>query len=103
MNSQEFEDAAKLLVMQKLIRDYGKNTTINDIQMVWFAHVLGNKKAILIRDNPDDQFIFEVTYNANKQEFYIDAYDKIENVAIQEYAVDIIKRIYYKEAFKKML
>lgn len=48
--------------------------------MVWFAHVLGNKKAIFIdTNNRENHRIYEVTYNAATEEIYVDIYVKASN------------------------
>jgi hypothetical protein len=49
------------------------------LQTVWQTHLLGNKKAILCDLNPDNNFLYEVTYNGFHNEFYVDKYDKLAN------------------------
>lgn len=58
---------------------YGEKYDIRQIQMVWFSHILGSKKAILI-DSGKNNRIYEVTYNSKKDELYIDTYEKQVNV-----------------------
>ena len=79
MSSYEFEVAAKNAVIQVAQEKFGEKYDIRQIQMVWFAHVLGFKKAILI-DSGENTRIYEVTYNRSKKELYVDAYEKRENV-----------------------
>jgi len=79
MTSYEFEKAAKKLVISRAAVLYGEHYTIEQINMVWFAHVLGYKKAILI-DSGDNKRIYEVTYNMGKDEFYVDTYEKQDNM-----------------------
>ena len=79
MTSYDFEKAAKKLVISRAAVLYGEYYTIDQINMVWFAHVLGYKKAILI-DSGDNQRIYEVTYNMGKDEFYVDTYEKRDNM-----------------------
>ena len=78
MSSYEFEVAAKNAVIEVCREHYGEEYVIKDIQMVWFAHILGFKKAILINNGPDLR-IFEVTYNRDKNEMYVDSYSKNSN------------------------
>ena len=78
MTSYEFEVAAKNAVIKCIKEHHGERYTIEDINMVWFAHVLGNKKAILI-DNGKNDRLYEVTYNATKDELYVDEYSKLNN------------------------
>ena len=47
------------------------------LETVWQAHLLGNKKAILCDLDPTNNFIYEVTYNGSKNEFFVDKYDKV--------------------------
>lgn len=48
---------------------------------VWFSKVLQNWKCLISTTLPD-QMYYEVTYNGDKGETYIDAYKKFENVVI---------------------
>lgn len=91
MTSYEFEVAAKNAVIKIVRKLYGEEYDISGIQMVWFAHVLGFKKAILI-DMGENVRLYEVTYNRDKNELYLDAYEKEENVKI----VDIDTTVHLK-------
>jgi len=88
MSSYEFEVAAKNAVIETCRERYGEEYTIKDIQIVWFAHILGYKKAILINNGPNLQ-IFEVTYNRDKNEMYVDSYSKISNDVLFQADIDI--------------
>ena len=92
MSSYEFEIAAKNAVANVCMRHYGEVYCINNIQMVWFAHIIGYKKAILI-DNGPDLRIFEVTYNRDKNEMYVDAYDKCSNDVLVQADIDTIAHV----------
>jgi hypothetical protein len=52
-----------------------------DVYIVWFCFTLGNYKALVSTSLPDGRY-YEVTYNANKGEMYIDTYVKVDNVQI---------------------
>ena len=78
LTSYEFEVASKNAVIKCIKEHHGEQYTIEDINMVWFAHVLGNKKAILI-DNGKNDRLYEVTYNAAQDELYVDEYGKLNN------------------------
>jgi len=78
MTSYEFEVAAKNAVIKTIRQRYGEDFIIGQINMVWFAHILGYKKAILI-DNGPNMRIYEVTYNKSQNELYVDAYEKASN------------------------
>lgn len=50
-----------------------------DIYVVWFSKTLQNWKALLSTTLPDGMY-YEVTYNGDKGECYLDAYKKFDNV-----------------------
>lgn len=52
-----------------------------EIILVSFSHVLGYKKATLIDAGNNNRY-YEVTYNKEKHEMYVDMYDKVRNVVI---------------------
>ena len=56
----------------------------DDVYVVWSCYILGNQKC-LISTNVSDGMYYEVTYNANKNEIYLDAYKKWKN---EYYAVE---------------
>lgn len=47
--------------------------------VVWACHILQNEKFLISTDLPDGKY-YEVTYNGDKDEWYLDTYVKIENV-----------------------
>lgn len=49
--------------------------------VVWQVCVLGNFKWLISSTLPDGMY-YEVTYSRDKQEFYLDAYRKWENICI---------------------
>ena len=50
-----------------------------DVYIVWKCKVLQNAKYLLCTNLPDMMY-YELTYNGDKKEWYLDAYSKIENV-----------------------
>lgn len=52
-----------------------------DVYVVWYAYELGNQKAMISTSLLDGMY-YEVTYNINKNEIYLDAYKKFENKVI---------------------
>ena len=74
MTSYEFEKAAKNAVIQTL----SENISIAQLDLVWLAHELGYKKCT-IWEKPMGNKYAEVTYNRDKDEMYIDIYQKIIN------------------------
>ena len=55
--------------------------TEDDVFIVWFCKTMQNWKA-LVSTTVSDGMYYEVTYNGDKQETYLDAYKKWENVRI---------------------
>jgi len=55
----------------------------SDVFVVWSCKILQNNKALLSTDVPDGMY-YEVTYNGDNKEFYLDAYKKWENISIRE-------------------
>ena len=52
------------------------------VRVVWFCKTLQNWKGIFITDLPDN-ILYEVTYNGDKNETYLDVYEKVENVLLK--------------------
>lgn len=77
MTSYEFEKAAKNAVIKTLNEDI----QISELDLVWFAHELGYKKCT-IWGQPLGSRYAEVTYNRDKDEMYVDIYQKINHKVI---------------------
>lgn len=58
-----------------------KNVTLSDIYVVWFSKTLQNWKA-LVATSVDDGYYYEVTYDGDKNQVYLDQYSKVLNVCI---------------------
>lgn len=56
--------------------------TLDDVFIVWFSKTLQNFKA-LVSTTVSDGMYYEVTYNGDKKEIYLDAYKKWENKCIK--------------------
>ena len=56
--------------------------SINDIYVVWLCKTLQNWKALVSTTLPDGMY-YEVTYNGDKKEIYLDAYKKFENKCVK--------------------
>jgi hypothetical protein len=56
--------------------------TIDEIYIVWLSKTLQNNKALL-STTVNDGMYYEVTYNGDKGELYLDAYKKFENKCIK--------------------
>lgn len=53
------------------------------VYTVWKCKTLQNWKWLLASTLPDSMY-YEVTYNGDKQEYYLDAYRKVQNVVVSE-------------------
>lgn len=82
MTSYEFEKAAKNEVIKVLKETTNrKDIAIDQLDLVWFAHELGYKKCT-IWGAPMGDLYAEVTYNRDKDEMYVDIYQKVSNTRI---------------------
>lgn len=61
--------------------------TVDDVFIVWFSKTLQNWKALVSTTVPDGMY-YEVTYNGDKKETYLDAYKKWQNVCIPDTQID---------------
>ena len=87
LTDQEFENAAINVVIKVIDEEYGEQYDHSGIQMVWYAHILGHKKAILIDIGPDKR-IYEVTYDSNRGFMYVDSYNKKHNREFSSSSLD---------------
>ena len=74
MNSYEFEKAAKNVVIDMLAKR-GITATIEDLQLVWFTHLLGNKKCMIYGEVMANLYA-EITYSKYSNMVYADLYQK---------------------------
>lgn len=80
MTSTEFERIAKELVAKQVADLHGIEASPDEMEIVWFAHELGNKKCTLFsREMP---FYPEVTYDAKRKTCYVDIYKKVSHSEI---------------------
>ena len=79
-------------IARKVVLDYANEhidktdnvqITLDNVFIVWFCKTLQNWKALVSTTLPDGMY-YEVTYNGDKKEVYIDAYKKFENRCIKE-------------------
>lgn len=61
--------------------------TLDNVFIVWFCKTLQNWKALVSTALPDGMY-YEVTYNGNNKEIYLDAYKKFENRKIDDLKVE---------------
>lgn len=73
------------LVREYIIEHLDKTDDIPDFEVytVWKAKALQNWKYLLSSTLCDGMY-YELTYNGDKKEWYLDAYKKFQNVVIKE-------------------
>lgn len=78
-------------LIKEIVRDYTNEhidktdkmqITVDDVYVVWFCKTLQNWKALASTTVPDGMY-YELTYNGDKDEMYLDAYKKFENRCIR--------------------
>jgi len=85
MTNQEFIKNCKKAVVDyfnsRVETTDRKQITEEDVYIVWLCKTLQNHKA-LVSTNVSDGMYYELTYNGDKEEMYLDAYKKWENKCI---------------------
>ena len=85
MNEKDFVALVKKTVAEytnaHLDKADSKQITEDDVFIVWMCKTLQNSKA-LVSTTLFDGMYYELTYNGNKKELYLDAYKKWENKCI---------------------
>ena len=86
MNEKDILTLCKKLVTEytneHLDKTYNKQITEDDVFMVWCCKTLQNNKALLSTTLFDGMY-YELTYNGDKNELFLDAYKKWENKCIK--------------------
>ena len=85
MNEKDFVRICKKVVVgyvnQHLDKTDGKHITEDDVFIVWMCKTLQNNKALVSTTLPDGMY-YELTLNGDKNELYVDAYKKWDNVCV---------------------
>lgn len=84
MGNEEFLNKCKEIVRQYTMEHLDKSDTIMgfEVFVVWSCKTLQNNKALLSTTLYDGMY-YELTYNGEKKELYLDAYKKFENRCIK--------------------
>ena len=86
MDNQKFTDLAIKTVCdyanEHLDKSDNTQITEKDVSIVWSCKTLQNNKALLSTTLHDGMY-YELTFNGNKNELYVDAYKKFENRCIK--------------------
>ena len=81
-NDEMFRLIKKVVVEyfnEELEKTDNTNITEDDVYIVWFSKTLQNFKALASTTISDGMY-YEITYNGDKGELYLDAYKKWKNV-----------------------
>lgn len=78
--NKEFIEQSKQIVHDYAVEHMDKTDTVPpfDVFVVWSCKTLQNHKALLSTTLTDGMY-YEITYNGDKKEAYLDAYKKFEN------------------------
>lgn len=87
MTSYEFEVAAKNAVIAEL-KQYDIDTSIEELHLTWFVHLIGNKKC-MIWGQPMGNMYAEITYSLESDVMYVDLYEKKGHKELRGYEMDI--------------
>ena len=86
MNEKEFVNLCKQAVAEyankHLDKTDGKQIAKDDVFIVWMCKTLQNNKAMASTTLFDGMY-YELTYNGDKKELYVDAYKKWENICMK--------------------
>ena len=86
MSNKEFASIVIKLVMdyanEHLDKSDNKQITEDDVYIVWLCKTLQNHKALASTTLHDGMY-YEITYNGDKKQIYLDAYKKFENRCIE--------------------
>lgn len=69
-------------IMQHLDATDNVNSNAFNVYIVWKAKILQNWKYLISSTLPDGMY-YELTFNGDKNEWYLDAYKKFENKVIK--------------------
>lgn len=86
MKNDEMLDLCKEVVVNYFNENVEKTDELridkDNVFIVWFSKTLQNFKA-LVSTTVSDGMYYELTYNGNRKELYLDAYKKWENKCIK--------------------
>jgi len=92
MTSYEFEVICKNELIKEIKEKYNEDYRIEEMHLVWFSKTLQNMKCCIC-DSGKNQRYYECTYNGNKQELYVDIYEKKYNTKVSQENFDkVVKR-----------
>ena len=85
--ANERQEKARKIVMNyfnsHIDKTNNKQIILDDVYVVWFSKTLQNWKA-LVSTSVSDGMYYEITYNGDKNETYVDVYKKWENFTVKD-------------------
>jgi hypothetical protein len=81
MTEKLFVFYCKKEIIEYTLKQYNVHITEADVFVVWQCKALQNFKALLTTSIEDNMY-YEITYNGNTQELYVDAYKKVTNYTV---------------------
>ena len=79
-----YSQQARELVLDCIFADpVEAHVHLDEVFVVWFCKTLKNWKALVSTDRSDGRY-YELTYNGEKEETYIDVYFKTHNECIRD-------------------
>jgi len=85
--ANERQEKARKIVMNyfnsHIDKTDNKQIILDDVYVVWFSKTLQNWKA-LVSTSVSDGMYYEITYNGDKNETYVDVYKKWENFIVKD-------------------
>lgn len=81
----DFPTKAKRILIDYIDSQYstGFEKPAFEVYVVWFVKVLQHWKALVSTDRPDGKY-YELTYNGDKRETYVDEYTKSKNTVVPD-------------------
>lgn len=88
--STYMQDKARQIVTDYFNRKVDATDSIellhpSDTFVLWFSKTLQNWKALVSTNIPDGKY-YEITYDGDRNQAYLDVYVKLENVTVQDLA-----------------
>lgn len=81
----DFQEKAKRILIDYVDSNYSTSfeKPVFEVYIVWFAKVLQNWKALVSTDRPDGRY-YELTYNGDKRETYVNEYANVKNTVVPD-------------------
>lgn len=87
---QEMDEKALKIVRDYVLKHLDRTETVNEVDtlpyIVWKCKTLQNWKYLLSTDLHDGMY-YELTFNGDKEEWYLDVYKKFENRCIEDFYI----------------